>query len=281
LTTLDLEPRKVTRQVLAGMEEHDLLTYASAIAFQVMTAIIPVTLLTLSVMGFLHLDDLWTEHLAPQFREQVSKDVFRVADDVVGTTLGESKFWWLTAGLVFTAWQTSGVARAVMGALSRVYGDGRGDDRPFLRRYAISFALGMAVATLVLLAFAVARFGSEVVGDEPGALVEVLAFVVRWGAALALLATAVWLLLRFAPAHPGPHHWISFGSTLCVLAWVGTSLVFGFYVTNVADYGSIFGSLATVFVLLTYLYVSAVAFLVGAQLDALVRAGETGSSSGR
>jgi membrane protein len=232
-------------------------------------------------MGFLRLDDLWTEHLAPQFRDQVSKDVFRVADDVVRQTLGDRKFWWLTAGLVFTAWQTSGVARAVMEVLSRIYGDGRGDDRRFLRRYAISFALGMGVATLMLLAFAVARFGGELVGDEPGAVVEALVFVVRWGVALALLATAVWLLLRFAPAHPGPHHWISFGSTLCVLAWVGTSLVFGFYVTNVADYGSIFGSLATVFVLLTYLYVSTVAFLVGAQVDALVRQGETGSSSGR
>jgi uncharacterized BrkB/YihY/UPF0761 family membrane protein len=44
--------------------------------------------------------------------------------------------------------------------------------------------------------------------------------------------------------------------------------------------GTIFGSLATVFVLLTYLYLSAVSFLVGAQVDALVRVGQTGSSSG-
>lgn len=90
----------------------------------------------------------------------------------------------------------------------------------------------------------------------------------------------MWLLLRFAPAHPGPQRWISFGSGLCVIAWVGTSLVFGFYVTQIADYSSIFGSLATVFVLLTYLYVSAVSFLIGAEVDALVREGETGSASG-
>jgi membrane protein len=279
--TLDIEPRRLTRKVVAGMEEHDLLTYASAIAFQVMTAIIPVALLVLSIMGFLRLDDLWTKDLAPQFRDQVSKDVFRVADDVVRKTLGQSRGWWLTAGLVFTAWQSSGVARAVMGALSRVYGDGRGDDRPFLQRYATSFGLGMGVAALILLAFAIARFGSDVLSiDDPGAVMEGLVFLVRWSLVLVLLATAVWVLLRFAPARPGPHHWVSFGSALCVIAWVGTSLVFGFYVTNVADYGSIFGSLATVFVALTYLYVSAVAFLVGAQVDALVRADQTGSSSG-
>ena len=53
-----------------------------------------------------------------------------------------------------------------------------------------------------------------------------------------------------------------------MIAWVGTSLVFGLYVTEIADYGSIFGSLATVFVLLTYLYLSAASFLIGAEVDA-------------
>ena len=79
---------------------------------------------------------------------------------------------------------------------------------------------------------------------------------------------------------PGPHRWISFGSGLCVIAWIGTSLVFGVYVTDIADYGSIFGSLATAFLLMTYLYLSACAFLIGAQVDAIVRRDETGSSSG-
>ena len=261
------------------MQEYGLLTYASAIAFQVLTSLIPLALLVLSIMGFLHLDEVWTKDLGPQFKAQVSKEVYAVADDVARRTLGQEQGWWLTAGVVVTVWQVSGVARAIMGVLSEIYGDG--DDRPAVRRYATSFALGTAVTALVLLAFAIARFGREVLRlDDPGFLVEAVVFVVRWGAALELLSTAVWLLLRFAPAHPGPHRWISFGSGLCVIAWVGTSLVFGFYVTQIADYNSIFGSLATVFVLLTYLYVSAVSFLIGAEVDALVRAGETGSSSG-
>jgi membrane protein len=137
------------------------------------------------------------------------------------------------------------------------------------------------VAVCVLSALVVVRFGTGFLGlGDVGAAVAVGLFVVRWGVALALLSTAVWVLLRFAPAHPGPHRWISFGSGLCVVAWVGTSVVFGLYVTDVANYGSIFGSLATVFILMTYLYVSACAFLIGAQLDAIVRSDETGSRSG-
>jgi membrane protein len=133
----------------------------------------------------------------------------------------------------------------------------------------------------VLGALAIVRFGAASVGlDNAGWLARAALAVVQWGVALALLITAVWLLLRFAPAHPGPHGWISFGSALCVIAWVGTSIVFGVYVTDIANYGSIFGSLAAAFLLMTYLYVSACAFLIGAEVDAIVRKDETGSRSG-
>lgn len=271
--------RRLGGRVVDRMAEHELLTYASAIAFQVLTALIPLTLLALAIAGFIDVEELWTKDLAPQFRDQVSKQVYAVADDVVRRTLGDEQGWWLTVGLVFTVWQISGVARACMDVLSKVYN--RGEDRPFARRYWRSLWLGSAVALLLLLAFVIARFGRGILGlGDTGIALDLIVFALRWALALALQFTAVWLLLRFAPAHPGPHRWVSFGSVLCVLAWVGTSLVFGLYVTQIADYGSILGSLATVFVLLTYLYVSAVAFLIGAEVDALVRGGETGSSSG-
>ena len=249
----------MVREVTHRMAEHDVLTYASAIAFQVLTSLIPLALLVLAAAGYLGAGDVWTQDLAPEFKAQVSKEVYAVADEVVMRTLGKEQVWWLTLGFVFTLWQVSGVARAIMGVLADVYN--HGDDRSFKQRYLISFALGTGVTVLLVAAFLLARFGD----GGP------LAFVARWTAALALLFTAVWVLLRFAPPHPDPHRWISFGSALCVIAWVGTSLVFGLYITQIADYGSIFGSLATVFVLLTYLYVSAAAFLIGAEVDAIVR----------
>ena len=265
-----LRPARLYRQVVAGMEENDLLTYASAIAFQVLTSLIPLALLVLSVMGFLGVEELWTKELAPTFKAQVSEEVYAVVDEVVRRTLGEEQLWWLTLGLVFTLWQVSGVARAIMGVLSDVYHDG--DNRSFTARYLTSLALGTAVTVLLVLAFAVARLGRAVLGlDDPGFLVEAVVWVVRYGVAFSLLMTAVWLLLRFAPARPAPHHWVSFGSLLCVTAWLAASIAFGIYMTQIADYGSIFGSLATVFVLLSYLYVSAISFLIGAQLDAIVR----------
>ena len=73
------------------MEEHGVLTYASAIAFQVMTALIPLALVVLSIMGFLHLESVWSHNLGPQFKAQVSPQVYAVADDVVRRTLGREQ----------------------------------------------------------------------------------------------------------------------------------------------------------------------------------------------
>jgi membrane protein len=75
-----------------------------------------------------------------------------------------------------------------------------------------------------------------------------------------------------APAEERPAERVTFGSTLVIVAWLVSSAVFGWYLTNVASYGSIFGALATVVVVLTYLYISSIVFLTGVQLDALVNA---------
>ena len=241
------------------MAKHDVLTAASAIAFQVLTSMIPLALLVLASAGLIGVEDLWTKDLAPELRAQVSKEVFAVADEVVRRTLGQEQVWWLTIGAAFTLWQVSGVARAIMGVLARIYN--HGDDRPFKERYLTSFALGSGVTALLLLAFAAVRFGD-------GGL---LGFLARW-CPRSRCCSPPSGAAAYAPPEPARHRWISFGSALCVVAWVGTSLVFGLYITQIADYGSIFGSLATVFVLLSYLYVSAVAFLIGAEVDAIVRA---------
>ena len=88
---------------------------------------------------------------------------------------------------------------------------------------------------------------------------------------VALLWATVTLVVRVAPAERRPPGRVSFGGTLVVVAWFASSAVFAWYLTAVADYGSIFGALATVVVVLTYLYISTIAFLTGVQLDALVQ----------
>lgn len=105
----------------------------------------------------------------------------------------------------------------------------------------------------------------------PAAGAAAVGFALRWGVVFAMLLLAVALLAHFAPAKRRPARWVTFGALLSVTGWVVMSLIFSWYVTSIADYGSIFGSLATVIVAMEYLYLSAIVLLTGIQIDSLAR----------
>jgi membrane protein len=115
---------------------------------------------------------------------------------------------------------------------------------------------------------------------HPGAPWDVFAFLARWVLAVGFLSIAVGLLVHVAPATFQPLPWVSLGTTIVIGWWVIVSVGFYFYLTTLASYGSVFGSLASVIVVMAYLYISTTAFLFGAQLDAIIRAQATGALSG-
>lgn len=260
--------RVLWRGLLDGFEKNDLLTYASAIAFQILTAIVPFLLFILGLLGFLDLAEVWEDDLAPDVEPRVSDATFELIDDTVRQVLEEQQVFWLTGGFLLALWQISGGVRAVMGALDGVYDTRR--ERRARERYPLSIALALAVGTLVAAAAVVVRFVPLLLGDPPP-LLELALFAARWLLAIALLALAVGLLVHYAPGVRRPLPWVSFGTLLVIAGWVAMSLGFWVYLTQIADYDTIFSHLATLIVLMAYLYAAAVVFLAGAQIDAVVR----------
>ena len=260
-----LTVRDSVRLILRGWDEHDVLTFASALAFRVLFSIIPLGLLGLALLGGVGLDEEWTREWGPRVKETVSDPVFQVVDETARRVLGERQLFWMTAGTAIAVWEISGATRTIMDVLDRIYGS-RGK-RSFAERVWVSLGLGLGVAALLLAAVATVALGDDLLA---AAGLELLSWL-RWPVALALLFAVIALLIGRAPVDHQPLHWVSFGSVLIVVAWVGTSVVLAWYLTAVADYGSAFGALATVVVALSYLYFASAAFLTGAQLDAIVR----------
>jgi hypothetical protein len=83
-----------------------------------------------------------------------------------------------------------------------------------------------------------------------------------------LVATAVALVYYFAPDAEQDWIWITPGSVFATLLWVGVSLGFKFYVSNFSNYNETYGTIGGVMVLLLWFYVSGIALLVGAELNA-------------
>jgi len=163
-------------------------------------------------------------------------------------------------------WFVSNVSEALIGALC-------------VRRFLSSPALDTIASTVIFFwgAVLLAPFVSM---HHAGAALQVFAFLVRWTLTVALLLLAVGLLVRHAPATAQPLPWVSLGAAIVIVSWVIVSLVFYLYLTRIASYQSVFGSLAAVIIAMGYLYISTTVFLFGAQLDAIIRARATGAPSG-
>jgi membrane protein len=259
----ELHPRRTLRALVRAFDEHDLLTYATAIAFNAIFAVIPLALFGLGLLGSLNLETVWTDHLAPDLRGQVSRDVYAAIDSSVRTVFRAHQGFWVTVGAVLAVWEVSGAMRAVMTVLDRIYDVRR--ERGRVERYGISLMLSLAVTVLLVLAVLVFEL-APLIGSG-------LAAVVRWPVAAILLLAAVGAVVRWAPAEQRHWRWVTFGTGLVVVAWLLMSLGFGLYLREVADYGSIFGNLATVIIAFEYAYLSAIVFLAGLSVDGIAQRG--------
>jgi len=262
------DAKPVLRGLVDGFDRNDLLLFASAISFQVLTALVPLMLFALGTLGFFGLTDVWTNDVRPEIIDGVSAAALTIIDDTVEKVLGSAQLFWVTAGAAIATWQLSGAVRAVMRALNRVYG--AEEDRSVRRRLAVSIVLAVALLMLTFAAVGVVVFVPLLDGN-PAPFVGALLFVARWGVAAVLLGLAVGLLVHQGPDRAQPLGWVSAGALTIAVSWMVMSTAFGLYLSSAASSGSIYGALATVVVLMAYLYASSIVFLAGIQVDALLR----------
>jgi len=265
------------RELTHSFNQRNLMTWASALSFQVITAIVPFLLFGFALLGFLNLDSAWAD-IAKNIKPHMSGPAFQVLESTAKKILTTKQAFWMTAGFAFAIWEVSGGIRAVMGGLAEVY-EVR-DGRSWRERIGASLLLALAVSALVIAAMAVVWLGPLLYGDVGQPLGAVF-FLLRWLIAGAFLTLAVGLTVRYAPDADQPTAWVSVGTTIVVVSWLLMSLLFGLYIRFVAAYGSIYGNLASIVVLFAYIYLSSIVFFAGAQLDAIIRRRVEGNPQGR
>jgi membrane protein len=252
--------------VVRDFTKYDLLTYSSAIAFQVLYAVVPLVMLGLAGIGLVGEQSLWTKEIAPALRRRLSPEAFTIADRTARHAMGGGRAAWATIGLGITLYGVAAALRAMMTPLNRVYG--ARETRSWGRRLLVSLGGGAIVMVCVFAAIIVV-LGGRLVHPHNAVLVVAL-FLGRWMVALALLMLANATLLRIVPSKQRPVRWVSIGSTLATVCWIGATLGFGAYISTIS-YTSFYGPFAGIVLLLVYLHVSAIAFLLGVTVDAELR----------
>jgi membrane protein len=258
-----LSLKKIVRLWVDLFDRHSLLTYASAIALRMFIAAVACTLFALGILGASHQQELWRQTIGPQIEPRVLPDVFAGIDETVNLVFSSSTAGLLALATALAVWEVSGILRAAIGALNEIYETP--EPRPFWVRFPITFGLAILVLAAMLGAIAIIWAGHA--GGGWGIAVNIL----RWPAAVALVAFAFELIVRWAPAAHRRVRWASFGSLLVVVGWIGETLIFTEYVRTVANFRTSVGSLEVFIFLATFFYIAAIILLVAMELDELVR----------
>lgn len=170
--------------------------------------------------------------------------------------------------LLLALWSASGGTGNLITAVNLAYDEK--ETRNFVKKRAL--ALGLTVGAIIVFALTmtlVAVFPAVANAlDLTGPLrfgVEAL----RWVTLLVVLGIALAVLYKLAPNRDDPKvRWASVGAVVATLVWILASIGFSLYVNNFGSYGKTYGSLAGVVVLLLWLWLSIVAVLLGAEINA-------------
>ena len=211
--------RRLALDVLRTFSQHDLLTYSSAIAFQVLYAAVPVALAGLAALGLLGGQSLYTHHIADTLRADLSPDAFAILDRTARGAMTSNRGFWLSVGLLVTLWAAGAAIRSMMTALNAVY-DAE-EERSWRNRLVLSVAVG-ALVTLCVCAALFSVLAGRLL--HPGGVAQPFVDFLRWGVALALIGAANAMVIRFVPARNRPVQWVSVGSLLSILCWLVASL---------------------------------------------------------
>jgi membrane protein len=178
----------------------------------------------------------------------------------------------LAVGSVLALWSLTGAMQNLMWALNIAYE--REEGRGFIRRRIA--ALTMVVFALIgfTLAFGVLVLGPHLstwIGNALGAksIVKIVWYIAEWPLLIGGLLVTFAGLMYYGPNVKHPRwRFLSFGSVLAIVIWLVASGAFAFYASRFGSYNKTWGALAAVVVMLTWLWLSAVALLLGAEINA-------------
>jgi len=186
---------------------------------------------------------------------------------VVGTSDGAKGFG-LLVSLALALYGGTKASGSVVTALNIAYE--AHEDRGFVRTTALNLAIVVGAVALILSAIAVTgvlAFLERLMPGAPGIVLgalRVAGYVVLAG----FTVTGVACLYRYGPARPGARWaWLTPGSAAATLLWLAGTAGFGLYAANFGNYGATYGSLSAVIVVLTWMWLSAYVFLLGAELN--------------
>ncbi|MEV3926196.1 YihY/virulence factor BrkB family protein [Actinomadura coerulea] len=259
------------KRTLGEFQKDNLTDWAAALTYYSILSIFPAILVVVSLVG------LAGQSATDSLVQNVGSLAPGAVRDLIVSSIRQLEGGAGGAGVVAVlslaaaVWSASGYVGAFMRASNAVYDVPEG--RPFWKT--VPLRIGVTLLTLVLLSASVvavvvsgplARKAGDMLGF--GSQAVTVWSIAKWPILVVVVGFLFSLLYWASPNAKRGFRWVTPGSALAILLWLAASGLFAVYVANFASYNKTYGSLAAIIIFLVWLWITNLAILLGAELDA-------------
>ena len=265
----------VTKRSGLAFYDDQMTHHAAALTYYCLMSLFPVALLSASLLGVVGQYPETYDAIIGYLREVAPASVVAPLDSSLERALRNkgTATTTLVIGVVLAFYGTTGVLEAARRALNVVF-EVEGGGRSFLRRKTIDVASTILLLALLLptavLVFVGGRFADDLLGFIGlGPTAAQIWSIARWPAAVAVAMLVFAYVYYVTPdVRQRSFRWVTPGAIVGVLLWLLASVAFSEYISSVADVGAIYGTFAGAIVLVAWMWLTNVALLFGAELNA-------------
>jgi membrane protein len=268
----------VAKRTLREFSKDQCTDLAAALTYYAVLALFPALLALLSILGLVGQGPRIVDNILKVMTQSgLSGPAKTLGPTLTQLTNTPGAGLALIIGLLSALWSASGYVGSFGRAMNRVYEIDEGRPVWKLRPVMLLVTLvSVILVALVLLGLVVSGPVAESVGNVVGlgSTAVTVWKIAKWPVMLAIVVFIVALLYYATPNIKQPKFkWLSIGAIVAIVVWIVLSALFGFYVSNFGSYNKTYGSLAGVIVFLLWLWLTNLALLFGAELDAELERG--------
>ncbi len=242
---------------------------AAALSYYFVLSLFPALIFLSAVVAYLPVPDLFNQALGVMARF-LPPDSMGLVRRVLADVITPNRGTFLSFGILGSLWAASGGFSAAIEALNIAYEVN--DDRPFWKTRPLALGLAFLAGTLLLVALSVMivgpRFGEWLASRIHLSKLFVLLWpYIHWSIAIGFAVFAVEALYFLAPNVKQRFLATLPGAILAVACWITLSYLLGVYFRHFANFNKTYGTLGAGIALMTWLYWTGFAMLVGAELN--------------
>jgi len=262
--------KDILLRAYSNVGDHRILALAAGMTYYSLLAIFPALAALVAIYGLFSDTGTIAKHLdaVSGFMPGGAIDVAREQLTRVASKGNQTLGLTFIIGLAVSLWSANAAMKSLFDTLNIVYDEK--EKRGFLKLNAMSLAF-----TLAAIAFVLAALGAVVILPmvldyfRLSDFADLLVRIVRWPAMFLVVAAALACIYRFGPSREAPRwRWITWGSVAATILWLAASALFSWYAANFGKFNETYGSLGAAIGFMTWLWISAIVILLGAELDA-------------